>query len=163
MTSTRSLDSERSVYFGACQATELAFESNGQGDFTRIALPRLREFLTGTNQQFLDAVLGDFGDARRQTPVLLPPELTSRTFLAPVSEAPTSVGAGRAARPAALAAQGTRRARGSHPPRAGGRLHPPRSGRPDRVLLTCEPAAVLGYTTSRRWIRNKPAAAGTTP
>ena len=47
--STRSLDTERSVYFGACQATELAFESNGQGDFTRIALPRLREFLTGTN------------------------------------------------------------------------------------------------------------------
>lgn len=93
VTSTRSLDSERSVYFGACQATELAFESNGQGDFTRIALPRLRESLTGTNEQFLNAVLGDFGDARKQTPVLLPPGLTSRTFLAPVSEAPPSVGA----------------------------------------------------------------------
>lgn len=87
---TRSLDTERSVYFGACQATELAFESNGQGDFTRIALPRIREFTTGTNQQFFDAVLADFGDVRRQTPVLLPPGLTSRTFLARVSEAAKS-------------------------------------------------------------------------
>lgn len=89
---TRSLDGERSVYFGACQATELAFESNGQGDFTRIALPRLPEFRTGTNQQFFDAVLADFGDDRRQTPVLLPPGLAARTFLAGVSEAPKDGG-----------------------------------------------------------------------
>lgn len=91
---SRSLDSERSVYFGACQATELAYESNGQGDFTRKALPRIRECLAGTNQQFYDAVLADFGAARRQTPVLLPPGLASRSFLAPttagsvVTEAP---------------------------------------------------------------------------
>jgi hypothetical protein len=87
---TRSLDSERSVYFGACQATELAYESNGQGDFTRMALPRIREFLTGTNQQFYDAVLADFGAARRQTPVLLPPGLASRSFLAPATDAPVA-------------------------------------------------------------------------
>ena len=35
---TASRDRERSVYFGACQAGEVAFESNGQGDFTRRAL-----------------------------------------------------------------------------------------------------------------------------
>ncbi len=87
---TRSLDTERSVYFGACQATELAFERDGQGDFTRIALPRVRESLTGTNQQFFDAVLSDFGGARRQTPVLLPPVLAANVFLAPVSREPTS-------------------------------------------------------------------------
>jgi hypothetical protein len=84
---SRSLDSERSVYFGACQATELAYESNGQGDFTRRALPRIREFLTGTNQQFYEAVLADFGAARRQTPVLLPPGLASRSFLAATTAA----------------------------------------------------------------------------
>lgn len=99
VTSTRSLDSERAVYFGACQATELAYESNGQGDFTRIALPRLRECLTGTNAQFFEAVLGDFGQARRQTPVLLPPELTSRTFLAPASQVSPVPQAGAANRP----------------------------------------------------------------
>ncbi|RHW24158.1 caspase family protein [Nocardioides immobilis] len=85
---TRSLDSERSVYFAACQADELAFEHNGQGDFTRIALPHLREFLTRTNQEFYDTVLAEFGGDRQQTPVLLPPALTSRTFLAPLSHAP---------------------------------------------------------------------------
>ncbi len=87
---TRSLDTERSVFFGACQASELAYESNGQGDFTRIALPRLREFLTLTNREYFEAVLAAFGDSRKQTPVLLPPGLTGQTFLAPVSESAKS-------------------------------------------------------------------------
>jgi hypothetical protein len=98
--SARSLDSERSVYFGACQATQLAFESNGMGDFTRVALPRIRGAMTGTNQQFYDAVVAELGQGRRQTPVLLPPGLASRSFLGPATAAPASPDAPRPSVPA---------------------------------------------------------------
>jgi hypothetical protein len=79
---TTSRDHERGVFFGACQPDEVAWESNGQGDFTRRAVPLLREALAGsTNQEFFEQVLAAFGDDRRQTPVLLPPGLTSRRLL----------------------------------------------------------------------------------
>ena len=80
---TTSRDHERGVFFGACQPDEVAWESNGQGDFTRRAVPLLREALTGSsNQEFFEKVLAAFGEDRRQTPVLLPPGLTSRPLLA---------------------------------------------------------------------------------
>ena len=75
-------DNERGVFFGACQPTEVAWESNGQGDFTRIAVPLLAQALAGaSNEEFYDRVLAALGADRKQTPVLLPPHLTSRRLL----------------------------------------------------------------------------------
>ena len=55
-------DRERGVFFGACQPDEVAWESDGQGDFTRIAVPLLRQAAAGsTNQEFFDTVLEAFG------------------------------------------------------------------------------------------------------
>ena len=75
-------DRERGVFFGACQPNEVAWESDGQGDFTRIAVPLLRQVTAGsTNQEFFDSVLEAFGKDRRQTPVVVPPYLTSQALL----------------------------------------------------------------------------------
>ena len=84
----------------------------------------------------MDAVLADFGDARRQTPVLLPPGWRRATFLGGISEAAKGgvPAAARTARRAAHTAPRTGPRRRAHPPRAGGRAHPPRGRRPDRVL-----------------------------
>ncbi len=76
-------DRERGVFFGACQPDEVAWESDGQGDFTRIAVPLLRQAAAGsTNQEFFDTVLEAFGKDRRQTPVVVPAYLTSGSLLA---------------------------------------------------------------------------------
>ncbi len=75
-------DRERGVFFGACQPNEVAWESDGQGDFTRIALPILQQAGKGsTNQEFFESVLKAFGKDRRQTPVVVPPYLTSEPLL----------------------------------------------------------------------------------
>ena len=51
-------DRERGVFFGACQPNEVAWESDGQGDFTRIAVPLLQQARAGsTNQEFFESVL----------------------------------------------------------------------------------------------------------
>lgn len=89
---TTSRDHERGVFFGACQPDEVAWESNGQGDFTRHAVALLRDALTGSsNQEFYELVLEAFGQSRRQTPVLLPPGLTSRRLLASSTPARAAV------------------------------------------------------------------------
>ena len=76
-------DRERGVFFAACRPDEVAWESDGHGDFTRIAAPLLRQFLGGSsNQQFFEQVLAAFGDQRRQTPVLVPPYLVNERLLA---------------------------------------------------------------------------------
>ncbi|MEO7352260.1 MAG: caspase family protein [Marmoricola sp.] len=75
-------DNERGVFFGACKPDELAWERDGHGDFTRLAVPLLPQALAGaSNEAFLDRVLAAFGAKRKQTPVLLPPHLTSRRLL----------------------------------------------------------------------------------
>ncbi len=75
-------DNERGVFFGACQPDEVAWESDGQGDFTRIAVPLLAQALAGaSNEQYLDRVLAGLGAQRKQTPVQLPPHLASRRLL----------------------------------------------------------------------------------
>jgi hypothetical protein len=79
---TSSGDNERGVFFGACQPDEVAWESDGQGDFTRLAVPLLREALAGsTNQEYFESLVAALGEQRRQTPVLLPTHLMSRRLL----------------------------------------------------------------------------------
>jgi hypothetical protein len=75
-------DNERGVFYGACQPNEVAWESNGQGDFTRVAVPLLREALSGSsNQEYFERVTKALGTRRKQTPVLLPPHLAARQLL----------------------------------------------------------------------------------
>ena len=82
-----SRDNERGVFFGACLPTEVAWESDGHGDFTKRALPLLRTTLgSASNQVFFDAVLAAFGDGRRQTPVLRPDYLASRELLGSMAQ-----------------------------------------------------------------------------
>ena len=68
----------RDIVFAACQPQEVAWESNGQGDFTRIATGILVKGFSGvTNQQFRDNVVEGFGANARQNPLLdcrLPPK-----------------------------------------------------------------------------------------
>ncbi len=86
-------DRERGVFFGACLPTEVAWESKGQGDFTRHAIPLFATSLgSATNQEFHDAVLAAFGKRRRQTPVLRPAHLAGRGLLA--ASVRTAAGAG---------------------------------------------------------------------
>jgi hypothetical protein len=59
----------REVLFSACRATEVAWESGGQGDFTRTALPLLADGVGSvSNRDFVRAVVEEFGPNRRQTP-----------------------------------------------------------------------------------------------
>lgn len=82
-------DNERGVFFGACLATEVAFETGSQGDFTSRALPLLRQAIgSATNRTFHDKVLAAFGDNRRQTPVVKPPALLDGPLLGSLTTAP---------------------------------------------------------------------------
>jgi hypothetical protein len=61
----------RDVVFSACRPEEVAWEVNGQGDFTRHATEILGRGASGmTNEQFADAVVQGFGAAARQHPML---------------------------------------------------------------------------------------------
>jgi hypothetical protein len=61
----------RDIVFSACQPQEVAWESNGEGDFTRLATGLLAIGYSGvTNQQFRDSVVAAFGANPRQTPLL---------------------------------------------------------------------------------------------
>lgn len=60
------------VVFSACRSNERAYESDGQGDFTRIATALLEEGAAGvsSHQQFIDRVRHAFGTGARQEPQL---------------------------------------------------------------------------------------------
>ncbi|HMN96961.1 MAG TPA: caspase family protein [Phycisphaerales bacterium] len=59
------------VFFSACGPDELAWESQGQGDFTRRAMRILQGGIEGlTNESFHRKVLEAFGPRRRQSPAL---------------------------------------------------------------------------------------------
>ena len=79
----------RGVLFAACQPDELAWEVNGQGEFTARAVPLLRGGIVGvTNQVFFDRVVQAFGAMRRQTPALrATDDLLGRGLLAPLDGA----------------------------------------------------------------------------
>jgi hypothetical protein len=90
-------DNERGVFFGACLATEVAYETNSQGDYTSRALPLFREAIgSATNRSFHDKVLAAFGTNRRQTPVAKPPALLDGPLLGSLTAAaPTGPKAGQ--------------------------------------------------------------------
>jgi hypothetical protein len=66
----RGPDFMREVVFSACRPDELAWESSGQGDYTRNVVPLLARWATLTNQQFQDLLTSGFTPAGRQHPIL---------------------------------------------------------------------------------------------
>jgi hypothetical protein len=61
----------KNVSFSACLDSELAWETAGHGDFTRIAVPLLRHVEGSiTNEEFLRRVVDGFGPNPRQHPEL---------------------------------------------------------------------------------------------
>jgi hypothetical protein len=82
------------VLFSACLSSEVAWESNGQGDFTVRANDLLAQAAgrAFTNKQFIDAVVAAFGANPRQTPnITCDPKL----YANPLFGAPNGAG-GRA-------------------------------------------------------------------
>ncbi len=68
---SRGPDRMREVVFSACQSSEVAWESNGQGDFTNRAIPLLASsFNTLTHEAFEHRVIEAFGSSPRQHPLL---------------------------------------------------------------------------------------------
>jgi hypothetical protein len=63
------------VSFAACRDKEVAWEEEGQGNFSRHSMAVFDEVLRngGSNSDFLAAVVARFGDDRRQRPLLLKP------------------------------------------------------------------------------------------
>ena len=76
-------DEVRWVTLSACQPSEVAYESDGQGDFTRAALAVLGASGSRlTHAGFLRRVLERLGDERAQTPHLdVPPGFERRTLV----------------------------------------------------------------------------------
>jgi hypothetical protein len=65
--------SDRDTLFSACRSTEVAWESNGQGDFTRIATQVLARGVSGvTHGAFLAQVRAGLGANPRQHPEVYP-------------------------------------------------------------------------------------------
>ena len=71
-TSARGGQAQRDVLFSACRSVEVAWESNGQGDFTRLATPLLRQAGAVTNATLLSRIRAAFGPNGRQQPELHP-------------------------------------------------------------------------------------------
>ncbi|WP_282296463.1 caspase family protein [Stenotrophomonas sp. PS02289] len=63
------------VHFAACQDREYAWESNGEGDFTRAAMSVFAQARQQqwSNQRFIEAVIAALGAPRRQQPQLWKP------------------------------------------------------------------------------------------
>lgn len=98
----------REVLFSACKATEVAWESGGQGDFTRAALPLLSAGAGAvSNRDFVRSVVEKFGQNRRQTPEFHGEEvLGGRILLGTASASSPDAGAPGSAL-AAMGAVGT--------------------------------------------------------
>jgi hypothetical protein len=68
--------------FSACRSTEVAWESNGQGDFTRHATRVLAQGIDGvTHAAFLSRVVSAFGANPRQHPEIYPPDASALGLL----------------------------------------------------------------------------------
>ena len=94
----------REVLFSACKATEVAWESGGQGDFTRNAIPLLAAGVGNvSNRDFVRSVVEVFGPNRRQTPEFHGEEVLGGRILLSMASASTAAGEGTTAalRPAA--------------------------------------------------------------
>ena len=79
----------RDVKFAACLDSEVAWESEGHGEFTLRATRILAAGINGlTNDQFLQRVTADFGVRTRQHPLLdCAPGVDSRPLLQPLAAA----------------------------------------------------------------------------
>jgi hypothetical protein len=78
----------REILFAACTSEELAWETNGQGDFTRFTAPLLRENIGRvSNREFFDLIKGGF-DAFRQNPDFTAPPKSGDAPLLAVALAP---------------------------------------------------------------------------
>ncbi len=63
--------SRRDILFAACRDDQVAFESSGHGDYTKLAVPIFRQNATGlTNIAIQKLIQKAFGAAARQNPVL---------------------------------------------------------------------------------------------
>lgn len=76
------------VHFAACQDNQYAYEMDGAGNFTRVAIPALRTAVSGreTNESFLTHVAQQVAAlGHPQTPMLmkLPSALEGRLVLTP--------------------------------------------------------------------------------
>jgi len=82
------------VLFSACLSTEVAWESNGQGEFTLRATRLLGQRGTGvTNEAFMTQVIAAFGANPRQTPNLsCAAPLRTRGLLQPADGRPSADG-----------------------------------------------------------------------
>ena len=82
-------DSMPNVLFAACQDAEVAWESNGHGEFTLRATRLFADGLDGlTNADFHESVVSAFGQAPKQHPNLdCAPANRDRAFLAPIADA----------------------------------------------------------------------------
>lgn len=72
------------IHFAACQDSEYAWESNGEGDFTRAAMAVFQQARrqNWSNERFMDACVAALGTPRRQRPRLWKPgALASRPLL----------------------------------------------------------------------------------
>ena len=80
----------RNILFSACQPYEVAWESDGHGDFTVRATSIIGAGIEGlTNQQFVDRVVAEFGKGARQKPMVDfgDPAAGLQPLLAPVAQA----------------------------------------------------------------------------
>lgn len=72
---------KREVLFAACNSRQFAWETNGQGDFTRYTAPLLAEHIGRvTNEQFFNTIVSGF-DAHRQEPTFSAEPAPSQALL----------------------------------------------------------------------------------
>jgi len=93
----RGPDFMREVVFSACRPDQLAWESAGQGDYTRNVAPLLARWDSLTNQQFQDLLTSGFTPSGRQHPILdCAPSVRTNPFLggAPNAAAGRAIGGG---------------------------------------------------------------------
>lgn len=78
----------RDVKFAACLDAEVAWESDGHGEFTRRATRVLTAGIDGlTNKEFAQRVIADFGISTRQHPMLdCAPDASTRHLLQPTRQ-----------------------------------------------------------------------------
>ena len=81
-TQTHAQTPGRDTLFSACRSTEVAWESNGQGDFTRHATKVLAQGVNGvTHAAFLAKVVSAFGAHPRQHPEIYPTDASMHGLL----------------------------------------------------------------------------------
>lgn len=100
----------REVVFSACRRDEVAYESDGHGEFTRRAVPMLGEALKMTNKEFQSRMVEAFGTQPSQHPILdCAPDLSEHRFLGVAGEASKANGPSQTGGSASQTANGVAR------------------------------------------------------